>query len=242
LTALTKDLFVIINPPSSITCQAIQKGETMNQTKAELVLVGDVRLVLFKGEEIRQVFHNNEWLFSIIDVINVLSGSSRPSKYWSDLKRQLVTEEGVTQLSSQIGQLKMPATDGKMRETDVVNINTVLRIVQSIQSKHAELFKRWLAEVGGERLQEINDPEMAIQRAIYNYRSKGHDDKWIQKRLQSVLNRRLLEELKSVTTVCLSSKRKKCEILLKYFLLFGLQVITGEVTAPFSYGTGWISR
>ncbi len=106
------------------------------------------------------------------------------------LKKQLVEKEGVTQLSAQIGQLKLPAADGRMREADVANMRAVLRIIQSIPSKNAEPFKRWLAEVGAERIEEVNDPEIAIQRAIYNYRSKGHDDKWIQKRIQTVLNRR----------------------------------------------------
>ena len=84
----------------------------------------------------------------------------------------------------------MPSADGKMRDTDTVNTKTVFRIVQSIQSKHAEPFKQWLAEVGAERIEEVNDPEIAIQRAIYNYRSKGHDDEWINKRLKMILSKR----------------------------------------------------
>jgi hypothetical protein len=84
----------------------------------------------------------------------------------------------------------MPSEDGKMRGTDVANMTTVLRIIQSVPSKNAEPFKQWLAKVGAERIQEINDPEIAVQRAIYDYKAKGHSDKWIQKRIQTVLNRR----------------------------------------------------
>ena len=106
------------------------------------------------------------------------------------LKKQLVDQEGFSELVGHTDKLSMPSADGKMRGTEVVNMETVLRIVQSIPSKNAEPFKKWLAEVGAERIEEVNDPEIAIQRAIYNYRAKGHDDKWIQKRMQSVLNRK----------------------------------------------------
>jgi DNA-damage-inducible protein D len=117
----------------------------MNQQKAEIVPAGDLRLILFQWQGVRQVFHDGEWFFSVIDVTEVLTGSPRPSKYWNDLKKQLIDTEGVAQLSSRIGQLKMPATDGKMRETDAVSINTALRIAQSVPSKKVEPFKRWLA-------------------------------------------------------------------------------------------------
>ncbi len=106
------------------------------------------------------------------------------------LKKQLVDKEGFSELFAQCEKLPMPSPDGKMRETDTVNTKTVLRIVQSILSKKAEPFKRWLAKVGEERIEEIADPEIAVQRAIYHYREHGRDDKWIQKRIQTVLNRR----------------------------------------------------
>jgi prophage antirepressor-like protein len=162
----------------------------MNQTKAELIPACDIRLVMFKGKEIRQVFHDNEWLFSVIDIVKVLSDSSRPRKYWNDLKKRLVGQEGFNELFANTEKLPMPSADGKMRGTEVVNTEALFWIVQSVPSKNAEPFKRWLSKVVVERIQEINDPEIAIQRAIYNYRSKGHDDKWIQKRIQTVLNRR----------------------------------------------------
>ncbi len=106
------------------------------------------------------------------------------------LKRQLVDKEGFSELFAQCEKLPMPSKDGKMRGTEAVNTTTLLRIVQSVPSKNAEPFKKWLAKVGEERIQEINDPEISIQRAIYDYKAKGHSDKWIQKRIQTVLNRR----------------------------------------------------
>ncbi len=116
----------------------------MNQTKAELIPAGDIRLVMFKGKEIRQVFHNNEWLFSVIDIVKVLSDSSRPRKYWNDLKKRLVGQEGFNELSANIEKLPMPSADGKMRKAEVVNTEALFRIVQSIPFKSAEQFKRWL--------------------------------------------------------------------------------------------------
>jgi hypothetical protein len=106
-------------------------------------------------------------------VQSVPSKNAEPFKRWRDLKAKLVDTEGFAQLYANIGQLKLPAADGKIYETDVANMTTVLRIIQSIPSKSAEPFKQWLAKVGEERLQEINDPEISIQRAIYNYREHG---------------------------------------------------------------------
>ena len=148
------------------------------------------RMVMFQKAGIRQKFHNGEWLFSIVDIVEALVGTGRHRKYWRDLKTKLIDTDGVTQLSAQIGQLKLPSADGKLCETDVANMTTVLRIIQSIPSKSAESFKQWLAEVGDERLKEVNDSEIAFQRAIYTYKAAGHDDKWIKKRVQTVRNRR----------------------------------------------------
>src|SRR3989338_1042368 len=121
----------------------------------------DHHLVVFNKKEIRRVLHNNEWWFSIIDVIEVLSGSNRPSKYWADLKKNLIENEGFSELSEKIGQLKLESSDGKKYETDCANTETLFRIVQSIPSPKAEPFKRWLAKVGYERVQEIENPELA---------------------------------------------------------------------------------
>lgn len=143
------------------------------------------KLVVFQEKEIRRTWHNEEWWFSIIDVVAVLSGSNRPRKYWNDLKKKLA-EEGYSEVSDKIGQLKMTAPDGKMRATDAANTETMFRIIQSIPSPNAEPFKRWLARVGYERIQEIENPELAAERARQYYQELGYSDDWIAKRLQSI--------------------------------------------------------
>lgn len=151
------------------------------------------RVALFEGKKIRKTLHNNEWWFSIIDVIEVLTESTRPRKYWSDLKNKLL-EEGYFQLSEKIGQLKLEASDGKKYLTDVANTETMLRIIQSVPSPKAEPFKRWLAKVGYERIQEIENPELASKRARALYEAKGYPSEWIEKRMRSIVIR---EELAS---------------------------------------------
>lgn len=111
------------------------------------------RLVVFENKHIRRILHQGEWHFSIIDIILALTGSSNPRRYWSDLKRKLVENEGFSQLYEKIVQLKLEAPDGKMRETDTANTETVFRVIQSVPSPRAEPFKRWLAKVGYERVQ-----------------------------------------------------------------------------------------
>ena len=127
-------------------------------------------LVVFQDKKIRRVWYDGEWYFSVIDVIFVLTDSSRPRKYWSDLKNNLI-EEGF-EMSAEIGQLKLPAEDGKLRFTDCANTKSIFRLIQSIPSKKAEPFKRWLAKVGYERVQEIEDPELAQKRMKELYRLK----------------------------------------------------------------------
>ena len=109
------------------------------------------QIAIFRGQEVRREIHNNEWWFSVIDSIKVLTGTDRPRKYWSDLKTKLI-KEGYREVSDKIGQLKLRAPDGKLRETDCGNTETILRIVQSIPSPKAEPFKRWLARVGYEKI------------------------------------------------------------------------------------------
>jgi hypothetical protein len=116
------------------------------------------KISLFKGKQIRKTLHNGEWWFSVVDVIEALTGSDRPRKYWSDLKKKL-NDEGYTEVSDKIGQLKLKASDGKIRETDSIDTEALFRLVQSIPSPKAEPFKRWLAKVGYERVQEIENPE-----------------------------------------------------------------------------------
>ncbi len=142
-------------------------------------------LVVFEDRKIRRTWHNNEWWFSVVDIITALTDSNRPRKYWSDLKKKL-TEEGYAEVSDKIGQLKMPAPDGKMRITDCVNTQTIFRLIQSIPSPKAEPFKRWLAKVGYERVQEIQDPELAQKRMKEIYKAKGYSDNWVEKRVRGI--------------------------------------------------------
>ncbi|PIR19998.1 MAG: phage antirepressor protein [Deltaproteobacteria bacterium CG11_big_fil_rev_8_21_14_0_20_47_16] len=154
----------------------------------------DAKIAIFKGKGVRKIIHNNEWWFSIVDVIEVLIDNQRPRKYWADLKVKLIKNEGVTELSDKIGQLKLPAPDGKLRETDCANTETVFRIIQSIPSPKAEPFKRWLAKVGYERIQEIEDPELATKRTRVLYKLKGYSDDWIEKRMRGIAIREELTD------------------------------------------------
>ena len=141
---------------------------------------------LFEDKKIRTAWdaEKEEWYFSIVDVVGVLTDSDRPRKYWSDLKKKLI-DEG-SQLSEKIGQLKMKAEDGKNRITDVANTEQLLRIIQSIPSPKAEPVKRWLARVGAERIEETADPELAIDRALETYQKMGYDADWIHQRLLAI--------------------------------------------------------
>jgi len=121
------------------------------------------KIALFKGNKIRKVIYENEWWFSVIDVVEALTGTDRSRKYWNDLKIKLINE-GDTELSEKIGQLKLASADGKKYLTDCANTETIFRIIQSIPSPKAEPFKRWLAKIGYERVQEIEDPELATKR------------------------------------------------------------------------------
>jgi hypothetical protein len=142
---------------------------------------------LFETKKIRSVWNEEtqKWYFSIIDVIEVLTESKRPRKYWNDLKKKLLNE-GFDQLSEKIGQLKLEAEDGKKYLTDVADAETLMRLIQSIPSPKAEPFKRWLAKVGYERLEEIENPELAQQRMREIYKAKGYSDEWIEKRVRGI--------------------------------------------------------
>jgi len=145
----------------------------------------ETNIAVFRGKEIRKTIHKNEWWFSVVDVIEALTGSERPRKYWSDLKNKL-SDEGYSELSEKIGQLKLQSTDGKYYETDCANTETMFRIIQSIPSPKAEPFKRWLAKVGYERVQEIEDPELGTKRTRALYKAKGYSDDWIEKRMRGI--------------------------------------------------------
>ena len=138
---------------------------------------------LFESKKVRSHWDSEKetWYFSVIDVIEILTGSSIPKRYWSDLKNKL-TKEG-SEVYEKIVRLKMQAEDGKMRETDVADTETLLRLIQSIPSPKAEPFKQWLAKVGYERMKEIADPSQSIDRARENWQKLGRSEKWIQQRM-----------------------------------------------------------
>ena len=142
---------------------------------------------LFEDQKIRTAWdaEKEEWYFSIIDVISVLTGTANPRRYWSDLKRKLKAE-GANELYEKIVQLKMLSSDGKRYKTDVANTEQLLRIIQSIPSPKAEPFKAWLAMVGKERIEETIDPELAIDRALDTYLKKGYSEEWIHQRLLAI--------------------------------------------------------
>lgn len=142
---------------------------------------------LFENQKIRTAWdaEKEEWYFSIIDVISVLTGTANPRRYWSDLKRKLKAE-GANELYEKIVQLKMLSSDGKRYKTDVANTEQLLRIIQSIPSPKAEPFKAWLAMVGKERIEETIDPEQAIDRALDTYLKKGYSEEWIHQRLLAI--------------------------------------------------------
>lgn len=149
-------------------------------------------LEFFFDDKVRKVWHKQqeEWYFSIVDVCQVLTDTPNPRKYWSVLKVRLKEEGNET--ATNCSQLKMKASDGKMRKTDCATTEQLLRIIQSIPSKKAEPFKRWLAQVGKERLDEIADPELAFERMIRTYRQKGYSEKWIERRLEAIDHRKAL--------------------------------------------------
>ncbi len=156
------------------------------------------KLKLFENKKIRYVWNaeEEEWYFSVIDVVEVLSGSQNPRRYWSDLKIKLVKEG--SEVYDKIVQLKLQAADGKMRETDVLSTKNVLRLIQSIPSPKAEPFKMWLAQVGNDRLEEYADPEKAIARGAEYYRAKGYTEGWINQRLQTIeMRKELTDEWKA---------------------------------------------
>ncbi|MEP6805576.1 MAG: BRO family protein [Flavobacterium sp.] len=138
---------------------------------------------LFEQKKVRSHYDGEReiWYFSVIDVIEILTGTDRPRKYWGDLKSKLLKEG--SQLSDKIGQLKMEATDGKQRITDVADTEQLLRLIQSIPSPKAEPFKQWLAKVGYERIQELADPAQSLDRARENWQNLGRSEKWIQQRM-----------------------------------------------------------
>lgn len=152
------------------------------------------KLTIFEGKKIRRQWNGKEekWYFSVIDVVEILAQTDRSRKYWNDLKTKL-KQEG-SEVSEKIGQLKLEAPDGKKYLTDVADTETTFRIIQSIPSLNAEPFKIWLARVGYERIEETEDPEKAIDRAMQTYLKKGYSKEWINQRLKSIEIRKALTD------------------------------------------------
>lgn len=150
------------------------------------------KLIVFQGNNIRKIWHNEEWWFSVVDIIEILTESSIPKRYWSDLKIKL-KEEG-SEVYDKIVRLKLKAEDGKMRESDCANTEGAFRIIQSISSKKAEPMKLWLAKVGYERVEEIDNPELAQKRMKELYKQKGYSNEWIEKRVRGIAIREELTD------------------------------------------------
>lgn len=150
---------------------------------------------LFEEKEIRSVWNSEkeDYYFSVVDVIIALTKSDRPRKYWNDLKKKLENEG--SELSERIGQLKLKSKDGKFYNQDVLDTKGILRLIESVPSPKAEPFKLWLANLGSERIDEVFDPEIAANRVVNYYRSKGYSDEWIKKRLLAIVDRFKLTDI-----------------------------------------------
>lgn len=156
------------------------------------------QIQLFEEKKVRTAWdeESEEWYFSVVDVVEVLTGTDRPRKYWNDLKKKLKIEG--SELSEKIGQLKMSAPDGKLRLTDVFSTEQLFRLIQSIPSPKAEPFKLWIAQVAKERLDQLQDPELSINQALMDYKRLGYSDSWINQRLKSIeIRKDLTDEWKS---------------------------------------------
>lgn len=158
----------------------------------------NAKIRLFEEKKVRTLWNDEEeeWYFSVIDVVAVLTDSENPRRYWSDLKRKLISEG--SQLYDKIVQLKMPASDGKMRVTDVMTTEQLFRLIQSISSPKAEPLKLWIAHIAKERLDQYEDPELSIQQALLDYKQLGYSDSWINQRLKSIeIRKDLADEWKN---------------------------------------------
>lgn len=188
----------------------IEQFTSLAEHDAASLKEGQVTVQVFEDRhEVRRIIHRGEAYYSIVDVVGALAEPSNLRRYWSDLKGKL-RDEGADELYEKIVQLKLPAPDGKMRATDCANIETLLRVVQSITSPRAEPFKKWLAQVGFERIQEAAEPDKAAQRMVQTYRDLGYSDDWIEQRIrQSMIDRGWSEEVavRDVSTQAESSIR-----------------------------------
>ena len=148
----------------------------------------EINVISFEGKPIRKIWHNEEWYFSVVDIVEALTDSPSPRQYWNIVKKR------DEQLSTICLQLKLIANDGRKRLTDCANTEGILRIVMSIPSPKAEPLKLWLAQTGAERIEETENPELSFERMTEIYRAKGHTDKWIKERLQTISTRKELTD------------------------------------------------
>lgn len=162
----------------------------MKQEKLEIITN------LFENKEIRSIWDSEkeDYYFSVVDVISILTDSRDPSDYWTTLKRRLINDEG-SQLPTNCRRLKFKAKDGKLRNTDVLDTKGILRLIESVPSSKVEPFKVQLANLGNERINEVFDPELAINRAVNYYRNKGYNDEWIKKRILGIIDRFKLTDI-----------------------------------------------
>ena len=151
------------------------------------------KISLFETKEIRKIWHDDQWFFSVVDIVGVLTDSTDSKDYWYRVKKRASDEEQI-ELSTICRQLKLPASDGKNYKTDCANTEGILRIIQSIPSPKAEPFKKWLAKVGYERIEEIENPELAQERMKNIYEQKGYSKDWIDKRLRGIAVRQNLTD------------------------------------------------
>src|SRR3990167_5897241 len=151
------------------------------------------KIAIFRGRKIRKTIYNNEWWFSVVDIVAALTDSVNARDYWFKMKIRVKTEDKI-ELSTICRQLKLISSDGKKYNTDCANTESIFRIIQSIPSPKAEPFKRWLARVGYERVREIDDPELATKRTRALYKAKGYTDDWIEKRMRGIAIREELTD------------------------------------------------
>jgi len=156
-------------------------------------MIESTRIAIFKGKKVRKTIYKNEWWFSVVDIIEALTDSVKPRVYWNAMKVRVKSQDGI-ELSTICRQLKLTSSDGKKYATDCSNTEGIFRIIQSIPSPKAEPFKRWLAKVGYERVQEIEDPELATTRTRTLYKAKGYPDSWIEKRMRGIAIREELTD------------------------------------------------
>ena len=156
------------------------------------------KIVLFQEKAIRRIWHKETWFFSIVDVIAVLTDSTQPSRYWNDLKKKLTKNEGAGQVFDKIEKVKFVGLDNKSYPSDGGDRQTILRLIMSVPSPKAEPFKQWMAQVGEERIQEIENPELGFERLKEIYKAKGYSEEWINARLKSIgIRKELTDEWKN---------------------------------------------